>query len=360
MIAGLEKKLDAGVETVWWTDLVQAEMCLLDATDDGSLVARLHGWRARMHDVVGDTRFAVYLTTAPAYDAPPQQLRADLGECIRTVYYFYSAYGVSARSRSSVTVSAMRAAAVILAFEAVVAALMALVSTSVTRWQIPREILPALELMLATSAVAVLGSVVSVQRRVQDPTADSDPFYRYIQTTADWVGIAIVPPVFGAIFGLVMYGLLGSGLLFGSLIKFTNGIPDGADKVALVLVLGFVAGFAEQLIPDALNRLAARALSTVSATSVGTTGPSGGKGPVVTGIHPPAGPAGTTVTITGLGFSGPGVGVKFGTAPAADAQNQGDTLITAKSPPGAGSVDVTVTTGSGTSLVSDATKYTYS
>jgi hypothetical protein len=362
VVSALETKLkNRGGQQIWWTDVVQAEMCLLEATDDDDLVARLHGWRARLHDVIGDARFAVYLSNAPTLTGSPdpKKLRADLGECIRTVYYFYSAYGVSARSRNRATISAMRTAAVILALQ-FVAWLILLVLHTQEHWPSQFDTFRALELLLATSAAGVLGSVVSVQRRVQDPTADSDPFYRYIQTNGDWVGIAIVSPVLGAIFGMVMYGLLAAKLILDTVVRFDHGYPNSPQTVALVVILGFIAGFAEQLIPDALNRVAARALSSVSPTS--NPGSAAGPQPVpptVTAIDPPSGPAGKAVTITGTGFSAPGLAVTFGSVPATGAVNQGDTTIKVASPPGTGTVDVIVTTRDGTSKPSDATKYGY-
>jgi hypothetical protein len=362
-------KLKISQKTVlWWTDLVQAEMCLLEATEDAALRARLLGWRARMRDVVGDARFAVYLANAPnlATDVPPAALRADLGECIRTVYYFYSAYGISARSRTRASVSAMRTAAYILVAEGILALVLALLAHAGSSWiKLRLEDLGALEYATATSAMAVLGSVVSVQRRVQDPGADADPFYRYIQTTADWVGIAVVPPVFGAIFGFVMYALLVSKLMLSPLVKFDDAaVPAAPENIALLLLLGFLAGFAEQLIPDALNRLASRALSSVSSTAVASsttataTAPPA-KQPAVTAISPPSAPAGTPVTLLGTGFSGANLSVKFGTVSAPSPKAEGDTKLLVTSPPGTGTVQVTVTTDAGTSDPSDATTYTY-
>ena len=362
VVSALETKLqNRGGQQIWWTDVVQAEMCLLEATDDDDLVARLHGWRARLHDVIGDARFAVYLSNAPALTGSPdpKKLRADLGECIRTVYYFYSAYGVSARSRNRATISAMRTAAVILVLQ-FVAWLILLVLHAQAHWPSQFATFRALELLLATSAAGVLGSVVSVQRRVQDPTADSDPFYRYIQTNGDWVGIAIVSPVLGAIFGMVMYGLLAAKLILDTVVKFDHGYPDTPQTVALVVILGFIAGFAEQLIPDALEpRGRARAELRFTDLKSREYGGLAAPAPDRDGDRSAERSAATPVTITGTGFSAPGLAVTFGSVPATGAVNQGDTTIKVASPPGTGTVDVIVTTRDGTSKPSDAAKYGY-
>ncbi len=86
-----------------------------------------------------------------------------------------------------------------------------------------------------------------------------------------------------------------------------------------------------------------------------------GAAPAVTGISPTSGPeAGdTSVTVTGTGFTGTTF-VLFGSSPAASFTVDSDTGITAVSPAGsAGTVDITVTTFSGTSPVSAADQFTY-
>jgi hypothetical protein len=80
--------------------------------------------------------------------------------------------------------------------------------------------------------------------------------------------------------------------------------------------------------------------------------------PVVTGVSPSSGPAGTAVTITGAHFSGV-TAVSFGTQPASFTMRS-DTQISATAPAGSGTVDVTVTTAAGTSPISAADRFTYS
>ncbi len=81
--------------------------------------------------------------------------------------------------------------------------------------------------------------------------------------------------------------------------------------------------------------------------------------PTVTGINPPTGPAvgGTSVAITGTNFTG-ATAVSFGNAAATFTVNSA-TQITATSPPGSGTVDVTVTTPGGTSATGPADQFAY-
>jgi IPT/TIG domain/Right handed beta helix region len=83
-------------------------------------------------------------------------------------------------------------------------------------------------------------------------------------------------------------------------------------------------------------------------------------GPIVTGVSPGIGPTpgGTSVTITGAGFTG-ATAVKFGAIDATAFTVLSDTQITAISPPGGGSVDITVTTPVFTSLTSNEDQFRY-
>jgi IPT/TIG domain len=82
--------------------------------------------------------------------------------------------------------------------------------------------------------------------------------------------------------------------------------------------------------------------------------------PIVTGLTPNSGPpvGGTVVSITGLQFTG-ATTVNFGSTPAASFTLNSDTSITATSPPGTGTVDVTVVSSQGTSVTSSSDQFTY-
>jgi IPT/TIG domain len=82
--------------------------------------------------------------------------------------------------------------------------------------------------------------------------------------------------------------------------------------------------------------------------------------PAVTAVEPAEGPqtGGATVTITGTGFTG-ATAVDFGANAAKSFEVESDTSITAESPAGTGTVDVTVTTAEGTSATGAADRFTY-
>jgi IPT/TIG domain len=379
-IATLKTRL-ASNDALWWTDIAQAQLCVVVVLGDDDVRAQLRSWRRRFQEVAGDARYASYSEGAPSLTtATSAVLRADLSTCIQAVYYFYATYGVAARSRSEVTLATLQVAGVILAIEAVLGVLIAVAATRpiwpFTLTPDPVGVLKTLEFLLATSAVAVVGSVVSVQRRLQDPSVDVDPFYRYIQTKGDWLSISVISPLSGAIFGFVLYGLLASKLIAGTIVDLSAGYPAGTVAVALLLVFGFVAGFAEQLVPDALTRIANRVLggadgangakAATSASGQLKSGPialgGGPAAPSVTMIAPATGPAagGTVVTITGSGLAGL-TGVTFGGTAATAFSATSDTQATATSPAGTSgaTVDVIVAGPNGSSPASAAAQFTY-
>src|ERR1019366_6209773 len=98
-----------------------------------------------------------------------------------------------------------------------------------------------------------------------------------------------------------------------------------------------------------------------SATSAADTFTYGAPSPTVSSVSPNTGPiaGGTSVTVTGSGFSG-ATAVKFGSAAAVSFSVTSPTTLTAVSPAGSsGPVDVTVTTPAGTSATSGADTFTY-
>ena len=82
--------------------------------------------------------------------------------------------------------------------------------------------------------------------------------------------------------------------------------------------------------------------------------------PTVSEVEPSYGPPGgaTSVTITGTSFTG-ATSVKFGSANAASFKVESATKITAVTPAGTGTVDVTVTTPEGTSATGASDRFSY-
>jgi hypothetical protein len=92
----------------------------------------------------------------------------------------------------------------------------------------------------------------------------------------------------------------------------------------------------------------------INALAVG----SGAAAPAVTATSPKSGGVATAVTVTGSGFTG-ATSVRFGGNTATAMTVVSDAQIIAASPPGSGTVDVTVVAPAGTSAISPAARFTY-
>ncbi len=159
----------------------------------------------------------------------------------------------------------------------------------------------------------------------------------------------------------------------------SSGPPSGNTSVTITGT-GFTGATAV-----AFGSTPATAFTVNSATSITATSPAGsgtvhvtvttpngtsttssadqfsyGSPPTVTALAPSSGPAAgsTSVALTGTGFLG-ATAVQFGANPAVSFTVNSATSITATSPPGSGTVNVTVTTPSGTSVGASGNAYTY-
>ena len=102
-----------------------------------------------------------------------------------------------------------------------------------------------------------------------------------------------------------------------------------------------------------------QAASTISSSALSNpTGIAIAQAPVVTSLTEKQTGAGTEVTITGRGFY-PGATVQFGSTPAASVTYLSPFVLKALAPSGSGQVDVTVSTGEGTSAISPGDVYVF-
>ncbi|HEY3815050.1 MAG TPA: IPT/TIG domain-containing protein [Caulobacteraceae bacterium] len=170
--------------------------------------------------------------------------------------------------------------------------------------------------------------------------------------------VTAISPTSGSTAGGTSVVITGTNLSGASAVKF------GATEAA-----SFIVNSATQI--TATSPAGSGAVDITVTTSAGSsttvagdrftyTSSGGGSAPVVNNITPVNGPAagGTTVTVSGTGFAG-ATQVMFGTVPAASFTVVSATKITAVSPAGTGTVDVLVTTPTGTSAARVVDHFTY-
>ena len=210
-----------------------------------------------------------------------------------------------------------------------------------------------LELELIASLSGLTGAVLSLQSYTGFQYAYGLPFVQ-----------AFLKGTTGAATGLFGVLLVRSAII-GSLT-----LKPGASTFVVAVIFGYAQYLFTRLVDQQANAVLKSAGSR-SDPGITPTVPPGGDAPAllttstaprpqVSGVSSDHGQAagGESVTLTGSGFT-TATAVNFGSNATKDFTVNSDTQITAKSPPGNGTVTITVTTPAGTSPGSAAAQFTY-
>ena len=207
--------------------------------------------------------------------------------------------------------------------------------------------------VLAPSGAA--GTTVDVTVRNPQGTSNITPVDRFTYLVTPPPTVTALAPNAGPTGGGTSVTVTGTGFVNGSTtVKFgansgTNVVVSTPTSLTVTSPAG-AAGQVDVTVTTAFGTSAATAADRFTY----------GAAPTVTSLSPNSGSAngGDVVTITGTGFSNP-VLVFFGSALATNVTVNSATRITATSPAGTGSVDVTVTTGFGSSATNPNDVFTY-
>jgi hypothetical protein len=213
---------------------------------------------------------------------------------------------------------------------------------------------PATIVTVTSSLVTVdspAGAVGTVDVTVTTPggTSATSTADQFTYLTAPVV--SAVSPTFGPPLGGTSVTIVGSGFTDATAVDFgTTSVPFTVVNPTTITTTS-----------PAGNGTVNVTVTTSGGTSATSAADQFTYEPSVTGLSPASGSpsGGTVVTITGVGFTGASV-VNFGTTALTNFVVESDTTITIDSPPGTGTVDVTVTTPAGTSATSTADQFTYS
>jgi hypothetical protein len=342
-----------------WSDLHIAGQSLLSVQDQAVVKAQLSDMAAVVVTSLGpdDLRVRDYLATlqllAPAgraiTAADREQLRAIRQACDSASD---SAHG-DARAYRNNLIMASGLLALVLGIVAIAAAadpafrsVFAVAKASPGGWYV-------LELELAASLSGLTGAVLALKN------------YAGFQYS---YGLSFVQAILkGSVGGAT--GLLGVLLVRSGIVSSLT-----LRSVAATFAWAVVFGYAQYLFTRLIDQQARAVLKSAGSRSDPDITPQAPRGaatpamlttdsahrPHVTGMSPAAGDeaGGTEVTISGSGFTG-ATGVSFGSAAAAGTTIDSDAQITAVSPPGSGTVAVTVEAFVGTSPATAETQFTY-
>src|ERR1051325_8820710 len=158
--------------------------------------------------------------------------------------------------------------------------------------------------VVSVACAGIVGGCVSMLQRIQSAPTEGDALFNLAALTNGWIGLSL-SPLYGAIFATLMFILFAAGILRGSVFPKIETVgsettqaatatqtaaanpsasptptptpsetptarvlqvkdflketgPKDGVSFALLMIWSFIAGFAERLVPDTLNRLVAK------------------------------------------------------------------------------------------------------
>ena len=246
-----------------WSDLYAFERLLTRAVPFERLKRLATSIRNEYKDIVGAEGYQAYENgkPPPADGSGETELRSDIEQLQCELQWLYIIQPLEESSRNSLTrwLSYM------------MFGLTALLLTwmGISRWIFNNAGVQPIAFVLFAGA---LGATFSAQRRIQTAGGQRSSLVSVMRSGSTRLSVQIAP-IIGALSAVVLAFLFASGLLSGALFPKVAVISDSAGALPLLLPLNsandlqfamlmiwsFVAGFAERLIPDALDRLAAQA-----------------------------------------------------------------------------------------------------
>ena len=251
-----------------WGEIATLEDKILARDDD--LAVRRKAWqiRSRYARLAGPERYQAYLASGPP-DANDTQvagseLRADLRRVLAATHFTYSMAMVRENNRRRVLRS--------LLVWTLGLCLPALLLAGLLQQSEGRGAQAAL--LCCVIFFGCVGAYVSIQRRLQNTSDGGDPVIG-ILLLQEFYLVQRYPLIAGGVFAIVLYLILAGGFMQGTLFPMldANGVPIDVANWAKLLIWSFIAGFAERLVPDTLDRLVNQAkLASETAPMAGSSG----------------------------------------------------------------------------------------
>jgi hypothetical protein len=296
-----------------WANIYTFDLMLVDWRPAESLIRKAYDARGRYRSVAGQKEYDEYLASKPPDlaeiqldpNAPPpdpiELLRADIRYLISKFYLYYAMLPVRETLRDELTRNA-----VLLTGAVVIAIAVAILINVRIAANTPNEEFSVVFITVLTVILAgLVGGCVSMLQRIQSAPSEGDALFNLAAMTNGWRGI-ILSPLYGGIFASLLFVLFAAGILNGSIFPVIStpksefeqaplpspspaGLPDPSPNArpvalakelvkepiqireflkktgpvngtsyALLIIWSFLAGFAERLVPDTLNRLVAK------------------------------------------------------------------------------------------------------
>ena len=248
---------------VTWSDVFLLENIILGLQGEDEIRRRAWMLRERLRSVAGQGLYNQYAQSGVpnAADASLPTLRADLARVLDLMHWYYALIPMRERIRKRLTVQCIL----------IVAFYMALLL--VVLYGLDRTNHPFVAMSCCVIFFGMMGGFVSSQRRMQKIPTDGDPLVGVfgLENAGYYLWLS---PLLGSIFAAVLALLFMGGILQGTVFpEFTKAcdtathsmfnpgclsLPNCALDYAKLFVWCFLAGFAEQLVPDSLDRLTSK------------------------------------------------------------------------------------------------------
>lgn len=298
-----------------WANIYTFDLTLVDARSPESLIRKAYDARGRYRSVAGQKEYDEYLASKPPDlteiqlnpKAPPpdpiELLRADIKYLISKFYLYYAMLPVRETLRDELTRNAVLLTGVVVMFLALLILINVGLVGLTTRFS-NDEYSVVFVTVLTVILAGLIGGCVSMLQRIQSAPSEGDALFNLAALTNGWRGI-ILSPLYGGIFASLLFVLFAAGVLNGSIFpvistpksEFETALPNPSPTAspalstearpvalakplmkepiqireflkktgpvdgtsyALLIVWSFLAGFAERLVPDTLNRLVAK------------------------------------------------------------------------------------------------------
>jgi hypothetical protein len=221
--------------------------------------------RERFRETTCPTIYAKYVeSNFPKESDTPEKLsllKADLSRVLDVLHWYYSLIPMRERIRKALTVQCIR---YVVFYSVVLGAILVACHHYSAHF---------LAMVACVTYSGIIGGFVSSQRRMQSLPADGDPLVSVfgLDNANYYLWLS---PLLGAIFAIIVAFMFIAGILKGSVFPafyspadphglsfFTFTwvtIPTSSEEYGKLFVWAFLAGFAERLVPDSLDRLSSK------------------------------------------------------------------------------------------------------
>jgi hypothetical protein len=247
-----------------WNDIFDLEAIILRLQPVGTLRRRAWLLREKYKQTVGAAAYDAYLRSGPPdpanRDADAEAaLREDLLRLLREFHWQYGITVTREKIRGSIALYNIRLLAIVSGLG---------LGSLFLPELIGERYLPV-PAVFGVFIAGMIGGFVSTQLRLQaSQPGGSEPITELVQLNQGRLSITF-SPILGGIFAVILFVMLAGGLIQGDLFPKIAGPASGAlDQfwrisgtvsavdAAKLLIWSFLAGFAERLVPDALQRIA--------------------------------------------------------------------------------------------------------